>query len=272
MLIEQRLAVLHNLYDRPHAEAAERIWVRLSDFTVKWSLDLPALQVDDALDTSSPEANKHVAVLKEAIPISGDKFEQEILKLYASLQQRLSLTPLPALAELYGIESKLLEEFPWAQDAISTILSDLLARRRSGSVRLGLATILLAGPLGSGKTRFALRLSSLLGSPNSVLNLAGMSDSKLIKRCTRGWADARPSKIVKSIQQTGSANLFFVLDEIDKLGRSGLREDPQAALLDLLELGNARRYMDIFLVAQCGLSHCMYIATANSFQGARGRC
>jgi hypothetical protein len=267
LLIEQRLAVLHNLYDRPHVDAAERIWVRLSDFTVKWSLDSPALQVDDALDASPSDANQYVAVLKDAIPASGDKFEQEILKLYASLQQRLSLTPLPALGELYGIESKLLEEFPWAQDAISTILSDLLARRRSGSVRLGLGTFLLVGPPGSGKTRFAMRLSSLLGSPNSVLNLAGMSDTKLIKGCTRGWAGARPSKIVEFIQQTGSANPFFVLDEIDKLGRIGLSEDPQAALLDLLEPGNARRYMDIFLMAECDLSHCMYIATANSFQG-----
>ncbi|WP_287144249.1 hypothetical protein [Achromobacter sp.] len=121
MLTEQWLAVLHNLYGRLHVDAAERIWVRLSDFTVKWSLGSPVLQVDDALDASPSDASQHVAVLKEVIPSSGDKFEQEILKVDASLQQRLSLTPLPALEELHGIESELLEEFLWAQDAISKI-------------------------------------------------------------------------------------------------------------------------------------------------------
>lgn len=267
LLIEQRLAVLHSLYDRPHVDAAKRIWVRLSDFTVKWSLDSPALQADGDQDAASSDANQHVTVLNATIPASADRSEQEILKLYASLQQKLPLTPLPKLETLHGIEAKLLEEFPWAPEAIFTVLSDLLARRRSGSVRLGMGTFLLVGPPGSGKTRFAQRLSSLLGSPNSVLNLAGASDTKLLKGCTRGWGGARPSKIVEFIQQTTSANPFFVLDEIDKLGRRGQSEDPHAALLDLLEPGNARRYMDVFLMAECDLSHCLYIATANSLQG-----
>lgn len=94
-----------------------------------------------------------------------------------------------------------------------------------------------------------------------------MSDAKLIKGSTRGWGGARRSKIVELIQQTASTTPLFVRDEIDKLGRSGLSEDQQAALLDLLEPGNARRYMDIFLMTEYDLSHCMYFATANSLQG-----
>jgi hypothetical protein len=42
--------------------------------------------------------------------------------------------------------------------------------------------------------------------------------------------------------------------------------DPQAALLDLLEPGNAARFHDIFLLTECDLSHCIYVATANSLK------
>src|SRR3546814_4560785 len=73
-------------------------------------------------------------------------------------------------------------------------MSDLLARRRHGVIRLGLAPVVLVGPPGTGKTRFAQRLSDLLGTPNTVINLAGMSDVKVLKGVTRGWASNRPSR------------------------------------------------------------------------------
>lgn len=58
---------------------------------------------------------------------------------------------------------------------------------------------------------------------------------------------------------------MFILDEIDKAGAASLNGgDPQEALLDLLEPGNARRYQDIYLMTECDLSHCLYIATCNS--------
>ncbi|MER1944858.1 AAA family ATPase [Castellaniella sp. FW104-7G2B] len=144
-------------------------------------------------------------------------------------------------------------------------MSDLLARRHHGAVRLGLSPILLAGLPGTGKTRFAQRLSDLLGTPNTVINLAGMSDVKVLKGVARGWSSNRPSRMLEFIQQTRIANPLFVLDEIDKTGAGYSNGgDPQEALLDLLEPGNAKRYQDIYLMAECDLSHCLYVATSNS--------
>lgn len=59
---------------------------------------------------------------------------------------------------------------------------------------------------------------------------------------------------------------MFILDEIEKAQghEHGNGGNPMDALLDLLETGNARRYSDIFLLAECDLSHCLYIATCNS--------
>lgn len=220
-----------------------------------------------AIEVSDPcvLGGDRIVVIRGKIAGTSDRSDMEYLRLYEVLRQPVALTALPDLAALGKIRRKLEAEFPWAADATNVVMSDLLARRRHGVVRLGLSPVLLVGLPGTGKTRFAQRLSDLLGTPNTVINLAGMSDVKLLKGVTRGWASNRPSRMVEFIQQTRIANPLFVLDEIDKAGRVyGNGGDPQEALLDLLEPGNARRYQDIFLMTECDLSHCLYVATSNS--------
>src|SRR3546814_467575 len=127
-------------------------------------------------------------------------------------------------------------------------MSAFIARRRHGSIRLGMPPLLLVGKPGTGKTRFAQRLSELLGTPNTVINMAGMRDVNLLKGVSRGWASNRPSRIIEFIQQTNVANPLFILDEVDK-AEVGTHDNgnPYNVLLDLLEPGNARRYTDMYL-------------------------
>ncbi|TCT09040.1 ATPase family protein associated with various cellular activities (AAA) [Paralcaligenes ureilyticus] len=206
-----------------------------------------------------------VVIVRGVIPNSSERGESEYLKQYEVLRKPVAFTMFPALAKLYSLRATLTDEFPWADEAISVVMSDLIARRRHGVVRLGMAPVLLVGPPGTGKTRFAQRLSDSLGTPNTVINLAGATDTKVLKGVTRGWASNRASRMVEFIQQTKVANPFFILDEVDKAHAAyGNGGDPQEALLDLLEPGNARRYQDIYLMAECDLSHCLYIATSNS--------
>jgi len=172
---------------------------------------------------------------------------------------------MPDSTQLRNIECSLRSEFPWAENVINQIMSDLSARQRHGVLSLGMAASLLVGLPGSGKTRFCQRLSTLLGTPNLVINLAGMKDVLLLKGVTRGWASSRPSRIVELLMQTRVANPLLILDELDKTSPStGNGGDPQAALLDLLEPANAKRYHDLFLLTECDVSHCLYIATANA--------
>jgi len=187
-----------------------------------------------------------------------------ILEEYEKLRRPLSFVELPSLDQIQWIWQQLLTEFPWATEAVTTIMNDLMARKLHGARRLGMMPILLVGVPGCGKTRFAQRMGDLLQSPSLVLNLAGMSDVKTLKGVTRGWASARPSRIVEFILQTSVPNPIVLLDEVDKTGRLGTGGDPQEALLDLLEPGNAARYQDIYLMASCDLSHCLYILTSNS--------
>ncbi|TCT09675.1 ATPase family protein associated with various cellular activities (AAA) [Paralcaligenes ureilyticus] len=213
----------------------------------------------------APRGQDQVVIVPGVIPSSSERGESEYLKQYEVLRKPMAFTTFPALAKLYDLRATLTDEFPWAEEAIAVVMSDLIARRRYGVVRLGMAPVLLVGPPGTGKTRFAQRLSDLLGTPNTVINLAGATDTKVLKGVTRGWASNRASRMVEFIQQTKIANPLFILDEVDKAHAAyGNGGDPQEALLDLLEPGNARRYQDIYLMTECDLSHCLYIATSNS--------
>jgi len=208
-----------------------------------------------------------VTVIQGEIPPSSDRSDADSLKRFEVLRESLPCKKLPPLEVLYAVQASLQSEFPWAQDAISVVMSDLLARKRHGVVRLGMAPIVLVGEPGTGKTRFAQRLGDLLDTPNMVINLAGMGDVKVLKGLARGWSSNRASRMVEFIQQTKVPNPLFILDEIDKARADSVNGgDPQDALLDLLEPGNAKRYHDVYLLAECDLSHCLYIATSNSLQ------
>src|SRR5690606_11871506 len=213
-----------------------------------------------------PRVNEIIIVPGE-IPPATERSDMEYLKRFEVLREPMAFKEFPSVDKLQALHATLLAEFPWAQDAVSLVMSDLFARKRHGALRLGMAPVVLVGPPGTGKTRFVQRLGELLNTPNAVINLAGMTDVKVLKGVTRGWSSNRSSRMVEFILQTQVPNPLFILDEVDKTQcaySNGV--DPQDALLDLLEPGNARRYHDVFLLTECDLSHCMYIATSNSLQ------
>jgi hypothetical protein len=208
----------------------------------------------------------HVVLLKGRIPPASEKMDVQYLKRFEILQDPLPLTPLPSLSRIREINDELTTEFPWAEAAVRQVTRELFARAAHGSRLLSFSPILLVGPPGSGKTRFSQRLAELLGVENTVINCAGMNDVKTFKGLTRGWASARPSLLIERLVQTQRANHLFLLDEIDKMGGQHYDGSPHAALLDLLEPGNARRYSDLYLLAEVDLSHCLFVATANSLE------
>ncbi|ROT44293.1 hypothetical protein CHR62_13310 [Pusillimonas sp. NJUB218] len=216
---------------------------------------------------SSERPSQELVVIEGEIPVSSDRDDKAVLSQYEVLRSPLPFCSLPPVAKLFELRDELQKEFPWAVEAVRLVFSDLIVRRSHGALRLGMSPVLLVGPPGVGKTRFAQRLSELLGAPSLVMNLAGTSENKLLKGFSRGWSGNRPSRIVDLIRQEKVVNPLIILDEVDKTftagGNGGSVQD---ALLDLLEPANARRYQDVYLMAECNLSHCFYIATCNSIQ------
>jgi hypothetical protein len=178
------------------------------------------------------------------------------------LQLRGDLTKANAKALLDTLRS----EYPWADDLLSDIETALTLSLASNRPWLSLAPLLLVGPPGVGKTRFARRLAELTGVPIRTVNAGGSSDSRDFSGTARGWGTAHPARIVEILRETQTANPIVLVDEIDKAGGGDRNGRITATLLTMLEPETRARFYDEALGTCVDLSHVNWILTANDLQ------
>ena len=206
-----------------------------------------------------PEGPSRVIIGKWTL----DRFNDEF-KSYRALAE-----PVPLAGgdkEIGAIVAGITTEFPWMIPAIERIADDLALCALAKEPWLRIRPLLLVGPPGTGKTRFAKRLAELIGTGFRVISAGSSSDDRDLAGTPHGWSNREPGAIPRLMVACGTANPVVLIDEIDKAGGSERNGDIRETLLGMLEPETARAWFDDCLQASCNLSAVSWLATANRLE------
>ncbi|KAL0796808.1 hypothetical protein Bca101_068185 [Brassica carinata] len=231
----------------------------------------------DEDEKESETFRKRIEPIKEKIPKHVQKvIEEQFAKIdrikrnYGSTDDIYSyldlLTSLPwgkCSDENFDVEraEKILDEDHYGlRDVKETILEFIAVGTLTGNPEGKI--ICLSGPPGVGKTSIARSVARALDRKFFRLAVGGLSDSSHIKGDRGVYVGATPGKMVQCLKEVGTENPLVLLDEIDKLGKNS-RDDPEGALLELLDPQQNSHFLDYFLDVTIDLSKVLFLCTAN---------
>lgn len=206
---------------------------------------------------------KDLILLNETIKASRDIEARSILSSFLqSVSSKGTTRTLKSLDDNYRQKlSHMREEFPNFIEVIDYISFCAELAWHTDRV-LRFTPILLSGPGGVGKTRFAEALAKWCTSSFHRISIAASQNGSELAGSSAFWSNSSPGVIFNLLVQHDYANPLVFLDEIDKSSTGG-RYDALGALYILLEPSSARSFSDQCYQLPLDASHVMYIAACN---------
>ncbi len=245
---------------------------------------MKAIRKELGTDEEGFESNDEIALLRDKIKACGmpAKTEEKALEELNKLKQ---MSPSNAEAAVVRGYIDTLIALPWkektevnkdlkkAQEILDAdhwglkkvkerILEYLAVQRRVDKMKSPI--LCLVGAPGVGKTSLGESIARATGRKYVRVALGGVQDSSDIRGHRRTYIGSMPGKIMQAMAKVGVKNPLFLLDEIDKLG-AGVRGDPSAALLEVLDPEQNREFEDHYIDVGFDLSDVMFVATSNSY-------
>ncbi|XP_037733775.1 lon protease homolog 2, peroxisomal [Chelonia mydas] len=236
-----------------------------------------------AEDEEEDEDHDDIVMLEKKIRTSS--MPEQALKVCVKEIKRLKKMP-PSMPE-YALTRNYLElmvELPWnkstkdrldiraarilldndhyAMEKLKKRVLEYLAVRQLKNNLKG-PILCFVGPPGVGKTSVGRSVAKTLGREFHRIALGGVCDQSDIRGHRRTYVGSMPGRIINGLKTVGVNNPVFLLDEVDKLGKS-LQGDPAAALLEVLDPEQNHSFTDHYLNVAFDLSQVLFIATANT--------
>jgi len=163
---------------------------------------------------------------------------------------------------------QILEEDHFGLEKIKRRILEYLAVRKLNPDGHG-AILCFVGPPGVGKTSLGQSIAKAMGRKFVRVALGGVHDESEIRGHRRTYIGSLPGNIIQAIKKAGTRDCVVLLDEIDKLSRSG-HGDPSSAMLEVLDPAQNVSFRDAYLGVPFDLSKVVFLCTANMLDTVPG--